>query len=102
MNYTLLLFVVSVLIYSAFKETGPRAGHGNFGWAIGVGYYILFLYIVPWFFQSMQKYRIQKAQGERTTLVSFIYGTGLFVFSWHLISGLWYFEKLIKGDHFFQ
>jgi len=44
--YAITTFIVSLLIFVLFKETGPRENVGNFFWQSFIGCYILFMVVI--------------------------------------------------------
>ncbi|MCR4657353.1 MAG: hypothetical protein K5770_14185 [Lachnospiraceae bacterium] len=96
LGYSLWLFFVSVVIYSVFKETGSREYHGNFGWGIPAGLYIVFIYAVPYFFQNMLQYTYKRNESKSASKDVY-YLIGIFVLFWHLISGIVYFVNVAQG-----
>ena len=96
LRYSIWMFFVSVAIYSVFKETGIREYHGNFGWGIPVGLYIMFLYTISCFFQKLQRY-ISESKDAKSIYMNTYYFAGAFILAWHLISGIAYFINVAAG-----
>lgn len=89
-----LLFVVTWLMGSLLYETGPRMNDGNFGWALQLAYYILFvvsaknLFCEKVFLNSMEKKQLFK----RVLLI--------LVLSAHFVSGIMYVYYFITIPSF--
>jgi hypothetical protein len=82
--YSLLSFVVSVLIYFFISESGPRASHGNFYWQIVVCTWICF------FVALMSLLKDFQIVGKTTKNV-FLMG----VYTLHVLVGVFYFIRLL-------
>lgn len=100
MVFSIMLYVVSLVVFSMFKETGPRAGHGNFGWAIPMGFYAMYLYIVPWFMQKYKEYRSVDTH-KKTAIDGYVFFIGIILLLAHLISGIWYFRIVASGASYY-
>ena len=100
MVFSIMLYVVSLVVFSMFKETGPRAGHGNFGWAIPMGFYAMYLYIVPWFFQRYKEYRAIGTRGKMG-INGGLYVIGLVLLLAHFLSGICYFIIVASGESYY-
>ncbi len=99
--FLFLLFLMSLVIYSVFKESGARAAHGNFGWGKRVAYYTLFIYLVPLFIQSMKRYKMMLTQLHTVALnVGFAMGSILLIL--HLVSGVYYFVTTAAGLSYYR
>ena len=82
--FSFLLFLVSLVVFSVFKESGARAAHGNFGWGKRVTYFTMFAYFVPFFFQCMQKYKKDKYT-KKSIWSLWTLGLQWDAFFWHFI-----------------
>lgn len=100
MYFSIMLYVSSLIIFSVFKETGTRANDGNFGWAIPMGYYLMYLYIVPWFIQKYNVYRVIRKISFKGSNC-FFYRIGIILLLAHLVSGICYFTIIALGKTFF-
>lgn len=100
MYFSIMLYVSSLMIFSVFKETGTRANDGNFGWAIPTGYYLMYLYIVPWFIQKYNVYRVIRKISFKGSNC-FFYRIGIILLLAHLVSGICYFTIIARGKTFF-
>jgi len=88
--YSLLSFVVSVLIFFFISESGPRASHGNFYWQIVITTWLCF------FVALLALLRDFKREGKTLKNVSL-----LSLFSIHVIIGVIYFVRiLVTGNYY--
>ena len=99
--FTFLLFLMSLVIYSVFKESGTRAAHGNFGWGKRATYYTMFIYLTPLFIQSMQRYKTTVTKKNTDVLnLGFVIGCALLML--HLASGIYYFLTTAAGLSYYR
>ena len=92
-----LFFLVSFFISYAFKETGPRAEHGNFYWGIMCASYIFFLYAVSYFMKNcLDGFPKTKVIFSSYTILVVILGVA------HVYSGISYFNILLTGVNYFK
>lgn len=106
LSFVILMYLLSIGVFSVFIETGGRARHGNFGWGATVCYYTMFLYAVPLFFENMTE--TIKVKGEnslngakRKLAVPAYYIFGNLLLLLHLCSGLVYFFIVLRGRSFY-
>ncbi len=103
LHFLLLMYIVSIIVLSLFKESGPRADHGNFTWGVLVTYFTLFLYSVPFFIQSMNTYYGKRlTTGCGTMLLDLLFVLGIILLIFHLISGVIYFVTISSGVTYFR
>ena len=89
-----LFFLVSFFISYIFKESGPRAEHGNFYWGIICASYIFFLFSIGWFMKNWEKCF------PKNKIISILYKTVCMVlFFAHVYSGFSYFNILLTGQY---
>lgn len=96
-SFTFLMYLVALAEAVFLAETGPRADHGNFYWGLFITAYLLFLYAVPWFVRAVSKTPWAKADIRQKVYA--VLGGALL--SWHLVSGLYYFVHLLRGNSYF-
>lgn len=82
---SIVTFFVGMLEFLIFYEKGPRMGHANFAWGYYHGLFFLFLSAMFLFYQTFRKGKIW---------YRFI---GIFTYSLHLLSGLYYFFLIFLG-----
>lgn len=88
--YSMLSFVVSVLIFFFISESGPRAAHGNFYWQIVICAWISF------FVALLALLKDFKLEGKTLKNISL-----LSVYSIHVLVGVIYFVRiLITGNYY--
>lgn len=92
----LLMVFISMLEVAFFRETGERAGHGNFGWAAGSSSFYLWVVMLPQFADSIRS-GWKKASVARKLL----YGLCTAVLVWHIASGVQYLTFLLTTGNSF-
>lgn len=85
-----IMFAVSMAQRIFFIETGPRRGHGNFGWGSRVCAYYLFIVS----FATLVGMYKNKKIGKLT------FALGIAIFLLHITSGLFYLKRLFDGDFY--
>ncbi|MCS6967736.1 MAG: hypothetical protein RMJ44_00575 [Cytophagales bacterium] len=55
LQFTLLLYLIALLISAVFVETGPRASHGNLTWQVPMTGYLLFTVVSIRMVENMRK-----------------------------------------------
>ncbi len=88
--YSLLSFVVSVLIFFFISESGPRASHGNFYWQIVICTWLSF------FIALLALLKDFKMEGKTLKNISL-----LSVFSIHVIVGVIYFVRILSTGNYY-
>ena len=89
LHYILSLLFVALMIKYSIYETGPRAGHGNFGWQVAVTGYIWFLISLQLFIRELlNKHNMQK----KDYVLMFVIGLQIVSFIIYFI--LWSFFKM--------
>ena len=99
MLFVITLYISSLAIFSIFKETGIREYDANFSWAVPMGYYVMYLYIVPSFVRRFLEWRKGRVN-KRLGVESVCYITGFVLLILHCISGICYFEIIASGRNF--
>ncbi len=103
LSFMMLLYFAAIIIFSVFKESGPRAVHGNFGWSISVTYFTLFLYLVPFFIQSMQIYRRNyRLSRHQLIVMDVFFAGGSLVLFMYFFSAMCYFFSTAAGHSFYR
>lgn len=88
-----IFFVATFIVINIFTETGPRAFHMNFYWGVLCASYLLFLFSIAYFMKNWKE-NFPKARN-----ISLLYKfVGVFLFIAHTLSGLFYFDLLLKGS----
>ena len=102
-KFLILMYLVSLVVLSLFKETGHRANHGNFTWGVLACYFTLFLYLVPTFIKCSRIYRKNiLTGGKRIVMIEAIFGVGFALLSLHAVSGLLYFHRIVTGKIYWR
>lgn len=97
LQYAVLAYVIALIIFSVFTETGPRQFSGNFYWQCIVSSYILFMVMAV----LMAGKVLQTGNGTKKGLKDLIRETPgknkvlLFFFLLHVISGIVFVGYLI-------
>lgn len=89
-----MLFIFGLLIFGFLTETGHRSNHGNFSWTYMCGLNILFIYSAVGLLQWISDVP-SKNKAARIKILSCIS-----MFSFHLLSGIYYFGYLLSGHIF--
>lgn len=84
--YSWLIFIMALLQFILFSETGARFGCGNFAWGCYISNYILFLTCLI----SLLKQQNHNAK----------YYFSLLILSMHFLSGVFYFYRISLGMGF--
>lgn len=84
LNYSWLLFLISLIIGILFVETGPRLFHGNLQWQIPMANYILFLITLAYF--------IKQIVDNKLRIKDYIL---ILVFIAHLLSGVFHLTNFL-------
>lgn len=85
--FSTLWYAISVFFYSFVKETGPRAGHGNFSWSIMIAIFFLMAFIIGELFIKPEKMKSPKI----LLVLSFS------IYAVYLICGICYFLTVFMG-----
>ena len=88
--YSLLSFLVSVLIFFFISESGPRASHGNFYWQIVITTWLCFFVALVALLKDFKS--------EAKSVKNFVL---IFMFGIHTVIGVIYLAKiLITGSYY--
>lgn len=88
--YTLLSFVISVLIFFFISESGPRASHGNFYWQIIITTWICFFVALV---ALLKDFKSEGGTFKNIALLS--------LFGIHTVIGVIYFVRiLLTGSYY--
>lgn len=93
------IFVMGILQWAPFRETGARAEHGNFEWGREIGCYYLFLTSLALALNNWNDKEFLK--GRPTIRKIYFVGLGLLLI-WHVGSQMVYFYLINTGEHFYQ
>ena len=85
---SLIMFIISIVIYSVFAESGHRYYDGNFSWSMHISYHLFFVFSVIEFLKNYQLLNHWTKYLLSITL------------SLHILSGLLYLGKLLIGLHY--
>ena len=97
-HFMILMYFTAVLVFSLFSETGPRANHGNFSWGVYLAYFTMYLYLVPFFCQSVGAYRKNCLTAKtHINVLDFCFTAGSVLLLCHLVSGLCYITIVASG-----
>ena len=97
-RFLMLMYLLSLAMFSLFKESGHRGAHGNFGWGVLMSYFIMFLYLVPAFIKSSMIYRKKNLTGRRqTVMIRLACAQGITLLILHFASGIIYFLWIASG-----
>jgi hypothetical protein len=88
--YSMLSFVVSVLIFFFISESGPRASHGNFYWQIVICTWLCFFVSLLALLKDINR------EGKTLKNISL-----LSVYSIHVLMGLIYFVRLLITGYYY-
>lgn len=83
--FSILMLVISILIFALFAESGPHLNHGNLGWSYLIAQPIAYLFVIIDFVNNYSTITPFKKNVLNTTL------------SLHLIGGVYYFIKIFMG-----
>ena len=89
--YSVLLFIMALLIYLFVQESGSRATHANFGWQVIICNYILFLVSTCIGLEHVE----EKGINNKKSLLFFI------IFILHFISGILYLVKIATKYNYY-
>ena len=84
LNFAWLVFWVSSLYYYTLVETGPRMGHGNFGWGVQVALFILFFESLIFLLNVNEDKTLRYKLNSRRLR----FYTCLFIYALHISSGI--------------
>lgn len=96
-KFVWLLFLITLIQRIVLEETGPRAGDGNFTWAIYNVGYLLFLYMVPKFIQLVR----MVPWGQKGLREKCFTWAGTILLCMHLFFGLRYFLIVLSGEIYY-
>jgi hypothetical protein len=85
LQYAVVAYSISILIFALLSETGRREFHGNFFWQSAICSYILFLVTTVLFAEKIKALGVRDWKNT-TTLVAFIS---------HVIAGVLYLAKCL-------
>jgi len=97
-RFLFLMYLLSLAMFSLFKESGHRGTHGNFGWGVLMSYFMMFLYLVPAFIKSSMIYR-KRILTDRchSVMIKLTYAQGIILLILHFASGIFYFLWIASG-----
>lgn len=82
-----MMVIFGWLEYMVLVETGTRASHGNFGWAICIAVFLLWVY-------GLCAFANNTIQRDRPVIVLVV---GWLLVAWHFVSGLYYVYYLLTS-----
>lgn len=96
-------FLVGLIEAMFIVENGARAGNGSFLWGMQFFGFMLYAYAVPQLFDNIKyilhkpkKEKREKEEKDRMYMV-----IGLLLVLAHIVSGLYYFYRLMQGNYFY-
>ena len=93
------IFIMGVLQWAPFDETGARAGHGNFAWGRETGCYFLFLTAIAIFINNCKDKDFLKDRPAARKLY-FVIASILLI--WHLGSQVIFFIMINTGECYYM
>jgi hypothetical protein len=91
-----LMVFSSMLEVAFFRETGMRAGHGNFGWAAMSSSYFFWVVMLGRFFGSLKD-----TWKEAKPLQKVLCVAALVILLWHIVSGAGYYAFMLRTQSAF-
>lgn len=116
---SLLMAAFSVLEAMCLRETGVRINHGNFNWASMSSAFILWVTILPHFFDAVSGYRadathlkqdvasgvvtstVLRQRSSQLRLRSIAFLGGFILLVWHAYSSIYYIYYLLSSGNVF-
>lgn len=95
-KFSLLLLFVAMMEALLLVESGFRLYHGNLWWGPFICYWIFLLESASVFITKCLEWRA----GERSEKISIKLGICSFALLWHVISGVYYFVRLMEGSNY--
>lgn len=93
------IFIMGLLQWAPFEETGARASHGNFEWGREIGCYYLFLTSLA---IAINNWNDKETFMKDKPIARTIYFAVLaLLLVWHVGSQIAYFYLVYKGTHFY-
>jgi len=83
--FSILMLVISILIFALFAESGNRFNHGNLSWSYCIAQPIAYLFVIIDFVNNYSKMNSWQRNILNLAL------------SLHLIGGIYYFIKIFNG-----
>lgn len=83
--FSILMLVISILIFALFAESGPQLTHGNLSWSYCIAQLIAYLFVIIDFINNYSKMNSWQKNILNLTLSS------------HLVGGIYYFIKIFNG-----
>lgn len=93
--WTYVLWAVGFLEVFLFIETGERALDGNFLWGYSIALFFLFAVSLV---KAVKSYLLKRDK----TFYKVVFIGQMMIFSWHVLSGMWYFYRLLRGITYFE
>jgi len=78
-------YIFSMLIRFFVTESGDRMRHGNFGWSYSIALFFMF-------FAAVEEFYFTRRDDSRVVRLA-----GNALFSWHLVSGMYYLAIVLLG-----
>ena len=86
------------LLVFFLRETGTRSGDGNFLWGYSIA---LFVLLTASALKLLKDIRTRGFFKDKNTIFDSYVIVSIVLFSWHVISGIWYFILLLGGNTYF-
>ena len=87
-------YILGLLVFWTFAETGTRASHGNFGWGNVIGSSLLWIWCVIYFFK---RWREEKPGEQKGAAIKLKFAVPAFLLGLHLCDGIIYYFNLLHN-----
>ena len=95
---SLIVWLMGFLLVFFLRETGTRSGDGNFLWGYSIA---LFVLLTASALKLLKDIRTRGFFKDKNTIFDSYVIVSIVLFSWHVISGIWYFILLLGGNTYF-
>ena len=95
---SLVIWLMGFLLVFFLRETGSRSGDGNFLWGYSIALFVLFTASA---LKVLKDIKIHGFFKDRNIIFDLYVIASIVLFSWHVISGIWYFILLLGGNTYF-
>ena len=95
---SLVIWLMGFLLVFFLRETGSRSGDGNFLWGYSIALFVLFTASA---LKVLKDIKINGFFKDKNIIFDLYVIASIVLFSWHVISGIWYFILLLGGNTYF-
>jgi hypothetical protein len=95
---SLVIWLMGFLLVFFLRETGSRSGDGNFLWGYSIALFVLFTASA---LKVLKDIKIHGFFKDKNIIFDLYVIASIVLFSWHVISGIWYFILLLGGNTYF-